>query len=331
VRVLVTGANGFLGSAVVRRALDAGHDVVALVRPTADVTPLDWPPDRVEVLRGDLRNPFDPAAFGKVDAVIHAAAATSGDLATQLAGSVVATERLLNSLDLRGLQRFVHVSSFSVYDFTAPGVGDPISPDTPVEPHPEWRDAYTVAKLAQERLVRSTCDGAGVPLVVLRPGFIFGPGKDWEWGRATRIGSCDLVLAPRARMPLTYVDNCADAIVAALVAPGAAGATLDVVDDDLPTYAEFGRMARRSGAPITWFRVPVPWRVVTAVGAVVDAIDARFAGHRAKLPELVSWRRQQARWKPLAYSNQRTKQALGWTPRVPLADAVSTVVEQEAA
>jgi 2-alkyl-3-oxoalkanoate reductase len=330
-RVLVTGANGFLGSAVVRRAVEAGHEVTALVRPTADLDGVDWASAPVEVVRGDLRASIEPGRFADIDAVIHVAAATDGDLAAQLAGSVVGTERLLDHLDLARLQRFVHVSSFSVYDFASTPRGGLISPTTQLEPHPERRDAYTVAKLAQERLVRSRCALAGTPLVVLRPGLIFGPGKDWDWGRAARIGSCDVVLAPRARMPLTYVDNCADAFVAALEAPDAGGATLDVVDDDLPTHAGYRRLARRAGASIPRARLPVPWSVVTLLGAVIDRADARFAHHRAKLPELLSWPRQQARWKPLEYSNDQTKRVLGWSPQVPMGEAVARTVRKDAA
>jgi 2-alkyl-3-oxoalkanoate reductase len=324
VNVLVTGANGFLGQVVVRRALDAGHDVVALVRPTTDLSAVAWPSGRVDVVRADLRNGLPRASLGDVDAVVHAAAATSGDLAAQLAGSVAATERLLDALDLDRLRRFVHVSSFSVYDFADSSSGTLISADTPLEPHPDRRDPYTIAKMAQERLVRERCNRAGTPLVVVRPGVIFGPGKLWDWGRALRCGALDVVFSPRARFRLTYVDNCADAIVLAIDAPDAAGRTLDIVDDELPTHAGYRRLARRSRAPMSRWWVPVPWRMIDLTGA---AIDRAMAGRRAKLPELLARRRQQARWKPFEYSNDAAKQALGWTPQVPIATAVSLLAE----
>jgi 2-alkyl-3-oxoalkanoate reductase len=320
VNVLVTGANGFLGRAVVRRTLDEGHDVVALVRPTTDVSTVAWPSDRVRVVRADLRNRLPPGSLAGVDAVVHAAAATSGDLAAQLAGSVVATERLLDALELDQLRRFVHVSSFSVYDFAGSRAGTTISTDTPLEPQPERRDPYTVAKIAQERLVRERCSRAGTPLVVVRPGVIFGPGKLWDWGGVARLGPIDVVFSPLARFRLTYVDNCAEAIVLAIDAPDAPGRTFDIVDDGLPTHAGYRRLARRSGAPISRWWLPVPWRIVDMTGA---AIDRTMAGRRAKLPELLARRRQQARWKPFEYSNTAARQAMGWTPRVAIGTAVS--------
>src|SRR5689334_22568255 len=120
-KVLVTGASGFLGREVVRAASAAGHDVLALVRPTANVDALDWPND-VRVLRGDLRQVGDwSTQLGGVKAVAHLAAAASGDLPTQFSGTVVATENLLRFLPMSSLRRFAHVSSFSVYDYESVG------------------------------------------------------------------------------------------------------------------------------------------------------------------------------------------------------------------
>jgi 2-alkyl-3-oxoalkanoate reductase len=330
VKVLITGANGFLGRVIVRRALDAGHDVVALVRPTTDVSQFAWPTDRVRVVRADLRNPLPAASLTGVEVVVHAAAATSGDLATQLAASVVGTERLLDALDLDRLHRFVHVSSFSVYDFAGPRAGTLISTDTTLDPHPDRRDPYTIAKIAQERLVRARCGRADTPLVVVRPGAIFGPGNGRDWAGVLQLGPIDVVFSPRAPFRLTYVDNCADAIVLAIDAPDAPGRTLDIVDDDLPTHAGYRRMARRAGAPVSRWWLPVPWRLIDALGAAIDGADRALTGHRAKLPELLAWRRQQARWKPFEYSNVAAKHALGWTPHVPIGPAVSLTAKTTA-
>lgn len=330
-KVLVTGASGFLGRAVVDSAVRHGHDVVALVRPAADDPVVaDRPGGRaggtVTVLRGDLRERGSwRDALADVEAVVHLAAAPSGDLATQFAGTVVATEHLLAALPLDRLRRFVHVSSFSVYDFTAVGVNGTLDEATPLEGHPELRDAYTTTKLAQERLVREACSAAGTPLCVIRPGAIYGPGKDWDYGTAMRVGPARLVLSPRATFRLTYVDNCADAIVLAIDAPGAAGRTVNVVDDELPTHLDFARRCRAAGAP-TGVLVPVPWRAVDLLGRLVAFVDRQFLGGRAKTPEILGHRRQQVRWKPLRYPNSTAKDALGWSPAVPLADAVTATV-----
>lgn len=323
-KVLVTGASGFLGTATVDAMHAAGHEVVALVRPTADTTRLGWSELGITTIVGDLRQPGDwTDAVKAVDAVVHLAAAPSGGLSEQFAGTVLATERLLGALDLDALTRFVHVSSLSVYDFTAPATGGALDESTLLEPRPAARDAYTITKLEQERLVRETVKSD--QLVVVRPGAIYGPGKEWDHGAALRAGRFALVAASGARMRLTFVTNCADALVAALVAPGAAGGTFNVVDDDLPTHGEFFRACRRAGA--TPARgITVPWAAFRAVGLAVHVVNRLLFRGRARLPEVVDRRRQTARWRPLNYPNVAARTGLKWKPRVELEDGVAAMV-----
>lgn len=316
----MTGAGGFLGRRVVDAAIEAGHEVVAMVRPTATVDL-----GTADVVRGDLRRrgPWSES-LGPVDAVVHLAAATSGDLSEQFAGTVVATENVLAALPLAALSRFVHVSTIAVYDFAALPAHATVDESTPLEPSPDRRDPYTETKLLQERLVRSVCEEAGVPLAVLRPGAVYGPDKDWGLGVATRVGPVGLLFSPDATPPLTYVDNCADAIVAAIDAPGAAGVTCNVVDDEPPTYARFLASGREHGIP-TGPVIPVPWRLVDALGRVLALIGTRFTGGAMKLPEVLVHRRQQARWKPLRFPNGRARCQLGWAPRVTFDEAMARI------
>ena len=325
-RLLVTGAAGFLGLATTRCAVAAGHEVVALVRPTAVLDDPVWRDDAVSVVRGDLRQhgPWVADLQG-VDTVVHLAAAASGDLPTQFQGTVLATENLLRWVDLGTVRRIVHISSFSVYDFAALDAGAVLDETSPIERSPRSRDAYTTTKLLQEAMVRAAAEQAGCELVVLRPGAIYGPGKDWNHGAAVALGSrASLVFAPSATFRLAYVDNCADAIVAACVAP-VAGRTLNIVDDELPTHLEFHRACAHAGAS-TGLAVPVPWWLVASVGRAVDLVNSRLLGGRAKLPEFLAYIRQQARWKPLRYSNQLAKSALRWHPQVSLAEGVRRTV-----
>ena len=322
-RVLVTGASGFLGREVVRAAADAGHDVVALVRPTARLDDLDWPTS-VVVLRGDLRQIGDWAKeLNHIEAVAHLAAAPSGDLPTQFSGTVVATENLLAHLPMKSLRRFVHVSSFSVYDYASLGFRGALTEATPIDPAPEKRDAYTLTKIAQERLVTEACDASGTHLVVIRPGAIVGPGKDWGFGTVTKVGRFDLIFSPGAKFPLTYVSNCAAAIVKALDAQIPSGSVYNIVDDELPTYGQFHRLGRRYGGEAVGSALYVPWFGVTVVGSAVSLVNWLLFRGRAKLPEFLDRRRQRVRWRPMRYSNRRAKNDLGWVPAVSLEVAVS--------
>jgi nucleoside-diphosphate-sugar epimerase len=324
-RVLVTGAGGFLGRHVVAAANQAGHEVVAMVRPRSTEAPA-----ATASIRGDLRQPGRwTEGLDDIDGVIHLAAATSGDLSEQFAGTVVATENLLAALDLTTLRRFVHVSSIAVYDFDGLRRGGELDETCPLESDPERRDPYTITKLLQEDLVRQACRTASTPLVVLRPGAVYGPGKDWGYGVAMRLGRVEVLFSPGAKVPLTYVTNCADALVAALTAPDAPGKALNIVDDDLPTYREFAQLGRRAGADLGP-TIGAPWSVVGSVGWALELADRRLAGSRMKLPEVLAARRQRARWLPLQYSNSLARTTLDWRPQVPIRDGVRQVARSEA-
>jgi nucleoside-diphosphate-sugar epimerase len=326
-KVLVTGASGFLGREVVRAAAAAGHDVIALIRPTAATNELGWP-DSVRILRGDLRQLGDwSKQLGNIDAVAHLAAVPTGDLATQFSGTVVATENLVNNLPMRSLRRFVHVSSFAVYDCTT--MGGTLTEVTPIESSPERRDAYTTTKIIQERLVTAACKAEHTHLVVIRPGAIIGPGKDWDFGRVLKVGRFDLVFSPGVTFPITYVDNCADAIVKALEAPVARGSVYNIVDDDLPSYDRYHRLGRRFGADGLGPPLYVPWFGVSLIGSAVALVNRIAFNGRAKVPELLDWRRQRVRWGPRAYSNRAAKLELGWSPAVPLETAAFRIIELE--
>lgn len=321
-KVLVTGAGGFLGRAVVAAAAQAGHEVVAMVRPAsrADAQP------GVEQVAGDLRQPGTWREALGVDAVVHCAAAF-GDLASQLAGTVLATENLLAALPER-TKRFVHVSSLSVYDFDAPRLGGVLDETTRLEPVPLRRDAYTQTKLMQERLVREYAARTGMELVVVRPGAIYGPGKDWDSGTGLKAGRFDLIFAPLSRMRLIHVDNCAEAIVAGLTAPAAQPATgpvvVNLIDPEQPSHWRYHKLARQAGVA-TGIAVPVPYWMVGALGLSAKLASRLFFQGKARLPELLDPPRQRVRWRPLRYPNARARSALGWTPQRSLEQGVATL------
>src|SRR5262245_62147044 len=127
-RVLVTGAGGFLGRHVVDRLFERGHSVRAIIRP-ASPEPA-WTGD-VDVVHADLRVHDNlVSAFDGIDAVLHLAAATSGNEDIQFASTVVATEKFLDAMVLSSVKRIVHVSSLVVYDWArAEGI---MNEDTPL-------------------------------------------------------------------------------------------------------------------------------------------------------------------------------------------------------
>jgi 2-alkyl-3-oxoalkanoate reductase len=323
-KFLVTGANGFLGSYVVLEALRQGHAVRAMVRPAADVAKLGWPQtDQLEVVRADLRsrNGLVDAIRG-VDSVIHLAAAKSGDVYTQYAGTVVATENLLASMTEAGVRRIVAISSFSVYDMVRASPLAALDEQSPLESDALNRDAYAHTKLVQERLIRDHAAANQWSLVVLRPGMI--------WGRDNLLNAWIGMPAGQrfwirtgawAKIPLTYVENCAEAIVMAATSKAAQGQTFNIVDDGAPTQREFTRMLLRRMTPRRRV-IPVSYGLLRLTAGSLAFINRWFLGNRARVPSLLVPCRLAARGRPLNYSNRRIKSVLGWTPRYGLAQGL---------
>ena len=312
-KVLVTGANGFLGRHVVTALLDRGHDVRAMVRPAsrADL------PEPVEVVRADLRVSRDlPRALEGVGVLVHLAAAVTGDEDAQFAAGVVGTERLMAAVAGSDLRRVVLASSFSVYDWGR--IRGTLTEESPVEAGPRLyeRDGYAVAKVWQEKVVRREAGRLGRELVVLRPGFIWGAGHADLACLGQSVGPLHLVFGPATRIPLTHVENCAACFALAVDSPAAAGETFNVVDsDDVRVWPYLGDHLRRTGR--RGVRVPIPYHAALAAAWLsLGASKLAFRG-KGKLPSLLVPRRFEARFKPLRFPTRKAREVLGWSPRYP--------------
>lgn len=317
-QVCITGATGFLGRAVVHAAVQAGYRVVALVRfGQAHANP-GWDALAgvrvVEVDMNDLEQ-FAEALSGS-DAVIHIAAAKSGSYAEQYSATVALTERLFAAMKQASIRRLVGVGSFSVFDYDCLANGDLLHDDSALEVHPALRDAYTETKLQQEKCFDAFGASGGL-VTLLRPGIIYGPSQVWQFclGRALGRGRWLHIGPDCDELPLTYVDNCADAIVAALGAPLAVGASINIVDDERPGRAEF--IAKLNSCPsIRKSVVRLPWRILFSTARLIRAINHHIFSERLPVPGLLRPRALNARFKPLRYSNAMAKELLGWQPRV---------------
>lgn len=320
-KLLVTGATGFLGRHVVEEALRRGHQVRALARPASGVDRFDWSMnDNVQVVHADLRSPRGlEAVVCGVDAVIHLAADKGGDLYSQLGGTVVATENLIAAMRTEDIDRMVLTSSFSVYDYRSIRTNSVLTEESALEAHPEDRDAYCQTKLLQERLVTSD---EKLRWTVLRPGVIFGPDNTWTARLGIQLGETKwLRTGGGARLPLTYVENCAEAIVIASETDAAIGQILNVVDEETPKQRVYAReLARRMNPRPRVY--PMPF-VISRFLAWSAGITNRFVfNSNARVPQIFRTPSLLARCKPLRYDPSKIRETLNWAPKYSLQQAL---------
>ena len=323
--VLVTGANGFIGTRVVKTLLDYGfRRVRCFVRPSSNVTRLQavisGHDSAIEVIEGNLLSREDcERAAAQAAVIFHLAAGMDKSFAGCFMNSVLTTRNLLDAaVGGRTLQRFVNVSSFAVYSTKERGYGALFDENTPLETHPRERfDPYGYGKLKQEQLVRDYHTRFGVPHVIVRPGAVFGPGTKALTGRiGINTFGFFIHLGGSNRIPFTYVDNCAELIVRAGLVPGVEGEAFNAVDDDLPTSRSFLRLYKRHVR--RFVSVPLPYPLAYALSAVWERYAAWSQG---QLPPRFNRRRAAAEWKRQRYSNDKAKRLLGWRPRVAFDDA----------
>jgi nucleoside-diphosphate-sugar epimerase len=320
--ILITGSNGFIGSSVVAALLERGFcNLKCFVRPSSSVTRLQnrisrHPQAKVEILKGNLLSPSDcERAVKDIGVIYHLAAGFDKSFAGAFMNSALTTRNLLDAaVDEGAVRRFVNVSSFAVYSNRKLKRGALLDESCPVEDPAYIRgDAYAYGKIKQEEIVLSYARQYGVRFVILRPGAVYGPGQRSITGRVG-IDTFGVYLhcGGSNRVPLSYVDNCADAVVLAGLTPNVDGEIFNVVDDDLPSSRTFLRLYKKHVR--RFLSIPIPYSVAYALSTLWERYSEWSEG---QLPPAFNRSRCSAEWKGNRYSNEKLKRLLGWTPRVP--------------
>jgi nucleoside-diphosphate-sugar epimerase len=331
--VLITGANGFVGPRVVQSLLNLGfHNLRCFVRPTGDVTKLDAllacrNGARAEVMRGSLLSPNDCIDATKDVALVFHLAAGRGEKSFPDAflDSVVTTRNLLEaSLVHRRLRRFVNISSFAVYDNMARRGSSILDETCPIEePAARRGEAYCFAKVKQDDVVIDYGQRFSIPYVIIRPGYVYGPGKQAITGRVgIDTFGVFLHLGGSNTIPLTFVENCADAIALAGLTRGVDGEVFNVVDDELPSSRRFLRLYKKNVRRFTSMYVP------HLISYLLCWLWEHYSvWSEEQLPPVFNRSRWCANWRKTRYSNQKLKSRVGWTPKVSTAEGLALFFE----
>ena len=309
-KVLITGAGGFIGSALRRRLKESGIAYVGAVR---DASPEERATGEAIALGDFAAADWIPALQG-VDAVVHLAGrahardAPRGDATPYVVANVHVTRRLVEAAGRVGVRRVIFASTIKVYGEKtqrdhAFQAGDPARPC----------DDYARSKAEAERVLWQYCRAAGIEAVVLRLPLTYGPGVGGNFlalMEAVASGSRLPFASVANRRTLLYVGNAASAIEAAIRAPWLADETLPIADAESVSTADLiERIARALGVPARLYAAPPLLLSAAAIAIGRRAAAARLLG---SLEVDASRFRELAHWKPTSTLDEGLVATAAW-------------------
>jgi nucleoside-diphosphate-sugar epimerase len=315
VRVLVTGATGFAGGHLARYLAGCGHVVRALVR-NPDAPPArSLSADRVEVMRGDLtdRNAIAAAVDGA--SVVYNVAAlyreASLPASAYRAVNADAVGVIVEEAARAHVSRVVHCSTVGVHgDVKHP----PAAEDAPLAPG----DVYQETKVAGERIAREAGERAGIPVTIVRPTGIYGPGDRRLLKLFRGVARRRFVMLGPGRIfyHLTYIDDLVEGFRLCGEAAQAAGRTYILAGPEVTTLNDLvATIAEEAHVKPPGLHLPV-WPV-WLLGAFTEAVCAPFGIE----PPLYR-RRVDFFTKSRAFDISRARQEVGYAPRVGVREGV---------
>ena len=327
-KILVTGSAGFLGNRIVYKLCESGFtNIRCFIRSIKSIQKFDqirsdFPKVSFDFCEGNLTNQVDAdKAVNGVSIIIHCASGKSGTPAGMYFDTVVATRNLLEAAkNIKQFKRIVHVSSFAVYGTASLKRRAIINEDTPLEENFKKRnDSYSYVKLHQENIVKKYGEEFDLPFVIVRPGVVYGPEGDEISARVgVRLFGLFLNIGKNNLLPLSYVDNCSEAIIKAAVVPDINGEIFNIHDNDLRTCNQFLRGFKKRVKKIKSIKVPyvliwlLSWFVESYAHASQGQIPAAFTRYKTA-----------SIWGKRRFDNGKLRRLLEWSPSISTDEGLS--------
>jgi nucleoside-diphosphate-sugar epimerase len=313
VRVALTGASGYTGGRLLEALRERGDEVAVLVRPESVSERLRSRASRV--VEGRLG---DAAAASRLvegaEAVLHVAAVyrTAGHPDSYYREvNVIGTERLLEASARAGVRRFVHTSTVGVHGHVERPPADESAPFAP-------GDIYQATKAEAEVLALDFHRKRGLPVAVVRPGAIYGPGETrlLKLFRTIARGRYAIVGTGRSFYHPVYIDDLVSGFLLALDRPEAVGEAFLVCGPSYVSQSDLAALvAKHTGGRVLPFRIPA--KPIQWAGDLVEAICVPLG-----LEPPLHRRRVDFWTKSRAFTIEKARRLLGYDPKVELDEGI---------
>ena len=322
--VLVTGGTGFIGQSLVNRLNEDGHSIRVLTHRSPNQSYGIFN-GKVELVQGDIYNYDDVyRAMDGVKTVYHLAAATAGNWNYHLDITVTGTSNVIKASKAMGVERIVYTSTLSVLHACKYPAGKLIDEDFQFEANPEKRGYYSNAKLQAEAIVREEMNNGDLSIIILRPGLVYGLGKEIitpDVGR--RFGNKFLLLFGfgRRRIPLNHVENLVDAFILAGNNERNLNGIYNVVDNNSPTQKQVIKYYKKNGGD-SLFVIPIPRSLLLSGFWTLDKLLKFILKKDTNL--LYKFRSSS---RSVIHSTNRIKADLGWESMITWKEGLKTLLK----
>lgn len=317
-RYLITGATGFVGGHVAEACRQRDWPVTAIARSGSNINDLkQW---GVNVLQGELSDPhLIRQAVLDTDVIVHCAAKVGdwGPVEEYRKVNVDCLRVLLDACKGQPLHRFVHISSLGVYAARHHYGTDE------TEALPKWhRDGYSQSKVEAEKLALSYYQDFGVPVTILRPGFVYGPRDKVVMRRLIENLRTGAVRYPGAKgqraLNTIFVRNLVDAVFLAVQNERAVGQIYNLTDGETVSKRRFiEKIADAMGLPHPHLMPPL-WLAWVVTWCVEKLAKLRGAKEAPKF----NFTRLKFLGLNLDFSIEKARRELGYGPRTSFDDAM---------
>jgi nucleoside-diphosphate-sugar epimerase len=314
--IFVTGATGFIGTALVRQLLNDGFRVRAMCRTSAKGAALGAM--GAEIVQGDIQQSTNLRALIEgCDTVYHVAAALGGGSASlQYNVNVQGTRNVIKAAHEAGVDRFVHVSSIAVYGYRLSG---DIDEDQPMRP--PSRDFYMQTKAFGEQAAWKYAARTGLKMVSIRPAFVYGAGSSMWTQRMYDLSRLGLILINGGRgiaHPI-HIDDVVDLLVTVGSHSAAVGNAFHAAPDPAPTWAEFlGYYAAMQGSNARKIQIQTPSKQILRPIANALSIAGRLTNNPFDVYGAINHINSR-----ITYKMTRAKTLLDWQSKVSLSDGMA--------